>query len=159
LFSSLKEGPPVDIVLLQDPPSSKRFLPTFSGFKSFAPPITSPKLACSTYQKLLQKFAILPLFRSETDNFMALDGFTPHGYFGSTSPHFRIGNFYVRPLASGPHSVSPESSLPDLNYPLPVAGDSNIHNSSTNPFRLLSSKEARVSTPILTELLIQTSPS
>jgi len=37
LSSSLAEGPP-DIVLLQDPSSSKGFLPSFSGFKPSAPP-------------------------------------------------------------------------------------------------------------------------
>jgi len=46
LFSSLTEGPSPDMVLLQDPPSSKGFLPSFSGFKSFAPPVGRPKVAC-----------------------------------------------------------------------------------------------------------------
>jgi len=48
LFSSLIEGPShADIVLLQDPPpSSKGFLPSFQGFKSFAPPIARPRVAC-----------------------------------------------------------------------------------------------------------------
>jgi len=46
LFSSLIEGPPVDFVLLQDPPSSKGFLPGYAGFKSFAPPVARPRVAC-----------------------------------------------------------------------------------------------------------------
>jgi len=47
LFSSFTEGPShVDIVLLQDPPSSKGFLSCFHGFKSFAPPIARPRMAC-----------------------------------------------------------------------------------------------------------------
>jgi len=46
LFSSLTEGPPPDMVLLQDPLSSKGFLPSFSGFKSFAPPVGRPRVAC-----------------------------------------------------------------------------------------------------------------
>ena len=46
LFSSLEEGHSVDIVLLQYPPSSKGFLPSFSGFKLFAPLVARPKVAC-----------------------------------------------------------------------------------------------------------------
>ena len=46
LFSSLSKGPPVDLGLLQDPPSSKGFLPCYAGFKSFAPPVARPRVAC-----------------------------------------------------------------------------------------------------------------
>ena len=38
LFSSFTEGSAVDIVFLQDHSSSTGFLPSFCGFKSFAPP-------------------------------------------------------------------------------------------------------------------------
>jgi len=37
LFSSLTEGPPPDMVLLQDPPSSRGFLTSFSGFSTLLP--------------------------------------------------------------------------------------------------------------------------
>jgi len=147
LFSSLAEGPPVDFVLLQDPPSSKGFLPSHAGFKSFAPPIARPRVACYVSQNFLQKFAVLPFFPSETDDFMALDVFTPEGCFGSNFPRFRIGNAYARPLHQNPHSVSPDTALQDLEYPYLVAGDFNIHNSTTDPSRLLSTKEEKESAP------------
>ena len=98
LFSSFAEGPPVDIVLLQVPPSSKGFLPSFCGFKSFAPPVARPRVACYVSQRFLQCFAILPFFPLETEDFMALDVFTPRGCFGSNFPRFRIGKSYGRPL-------------------------------------------------------------
>ena len=147
LFSSLTESPPVDIVWLQDPPSSKGFLPSFTGFKPFPPPIARPRVACYVSQKFVQKFEVLPFFPAETDNFMALDIFMPQGCFGSNFPRFRIGNFYARPLLPAPYSVSPESSLLDLDYLYLVAGHFNIHNSATDPSRLLSSKEERESAP------------
>jgi len=147
LFSSLTEGPPANIVLLQDPPSSKGFLPSFSGFKSFAPPIARPRVACYISQKFLQEFAVLPFFPSETDDFMAPDVFTPRGCFGSKFPCFRIGTSYARSLPPAPHSVFPESSLLDIEYSYLVAGDFNIDNSATDPSRLLSSKEAREFAP------------
>ena len=103
LFSSLVEGPTVDIVLLQDPSSSKGFLSCFSGFKSFAPPVARPRVACYVSQKFLQRFAVLPFFPPETDDFMALDVFTPQGCFGTNSPRFLIGNTYARPLPPLPH--------------------------------------------------------
>jgi len=145
LFSSLMETPPTHIVLLQDPPSSRGFLPSFAGFKSFAPPIARPRVACYVSQRFLQKFAVLPLFPPKTDHFMALDIFTPQGCFGSNFPQFGIGNSYSRPLSPAPHSVSPISSLLDLDYPYLVTEDFNIHNSATDPSRLLSSNEERES--------------
>jgi len=135
------------MVLLQDPPSSKGFLPSFSGFKSFAPPVTRPRVPCYISLNFLRKFTVVPSFPLETDDFMMLDVFTPQGCFGTNSPHFTIGNTYTRPLPPFPHSVSPESSLLELNHPYLVAGDFNIHNAATNPFRLLSSKEERESAP------------
>jgi len=147
LFSSLAEGPPIDVVLLQDPPSSRGFLPSFSGFKSFAPPVARPRVACYVSLQFSQKFATLPFFPPETDDFMAIDVFTPQGCFGTSSPRFRIGNAYARPLSPHPHSVTPESSLEDLQYPYLVAGDFNIHNAAADPTRLLSTKEENESAP------------
>ena len=104
-------------------------------------------MACYVSQNVLQKFAVLPLFPPEIDDFMALDVFTPQGCFGSDFPRFRIGNAYARPLPPNPHSVSPETALQDFEYPYLVAGDFNIHNAATEPSRLLSAKEERESAP------------
>ena len=118
------EGPsPIDIVLLQDPPSSKGFLPSFHGFKSFAPPIARPRLACYVSLNLLQQFAVLPFFPLESDDFMALDVYTPKGCLGLQFPRFRIGNSYASPLPPAPHSVSPETALPVFDFLYLVAGD------------------------------------
>ena len=135
------------MVLLQDPPSSKGFLPSFSGFKSFAPPVAKPRVACYISQNFLRELAVLPSFPPETDDFMTLDVFTPQGCFGINSPCFTIGNTYARPLPPFPHSVSPKTSLLELNHSYLVAGDFNIHNAATDPSRLLSSKEERESVP------------
>ena len=147
LFSSLAEGPPTDIVLLHDPPSSKGFLPSFSGFKSFAPPVARPRVACYVSQNSLYRFAVLPSFPPETDDFMALDVLTQQGGFGTSFPQFTIGNAYGRPLPPSPHSVSLGPSLPELEHPYLVAGDFNIYNAATDTARLLSSIEEKESTP------------
>jgi len=147
LFSSLTEGHLTDLVLLQDPPATKGFLPSFSGFKSFAPPIARPRVACYLSQKVLQEFGVLLFFPPETDKLIALDVFSRRGGFDSKFTHFRIGNSYGRPVAPAANSVSPKSSLLDLEYPYLVAGDFNIYNSATDPCMLMSSKEQGESAP------------
>ena len=54
---------------------------------------------------------------------------------------------YARPLSLHPHLVSPKSARQDLGYPYLVAGDFNIHNAASDPFRLLSTKEENESSP------------
>jgi len=98
-------------------------------------------------QDFLRRFAVLPSFPPETDDFMLLDVSTPQGCFGTEFPLFTIGNAYARPLPPFPYSVSPEHALLDLNYPYLVAGDFNIHNAATDPTRLLSLKEEKESAP------------
>ena len=143
LFSSIAEGPSANSVLLQYPLSSKGFLPSFLGFTSFAPPVVRPRVACYVSLNFLQKFAVLPFFSPKTNDFMALDVFTTQGCFGTHFPHFTIGNTYARPLPPSPHSVSPKTSLLDLEHPYLVPGDFNIHNAATNPSRLLTLKQER----------------
>ena len=148
LFSSLTEGPSrVDILLLQDPPSSKGFLHSFQGFKSFAPPIVRPRVTYNISSSFLLQFAVLRVFPPESDDFMALDVDTPKGCFGLKFHSFRIGNSYAGPLPPAPHSVSPERALPLFDFPYLVPGDFNIHNAASDPSTLLFSKEEKESAP------------
>jgi len=78
---------------------------------------------------------------------MTLDIFTPQGPFGTNSARFTICNAYARPLPPFPHSVSPDASHLELLHPYLVAGEFNIHNTATDPFRLLSWKEESESAP------------
>jgi len=78
---------------------------------------------------------------------MPLDVYTPKGCFGLKLTRFRIGNSYARPIPPAPHSVSPETALPILDFPYLVAGDFNIHNAASDPSRLLSAKEEKESAP------------
>jgi len=137
------------MVLLQDPHSSKGFLPSFSGFKYFAPPVAGPRVPCYMSQNFLRRYAVLQSFPPESDDFITLVVSTPQGCFGTNSPRFPVGNAYARPLPPFPHSVSPESSLLNLDHPYILSGDFNVHNGTTDPFRLLSSKEENESAPYL----------
>ena len=104
-------------------------------------------VACYVSLNFLQKFAVLPFSPQETDDFMALDVFTPRGCFGTNFHRFSIGNAYARPLSLHPHSVSPESAFWDLEHLYLVGGDFDIHNAATDPSRLLSAKEEKESAP------------
>src|ERR1700759_2874609 len=73
LFECLVGLPNTDIVLLQDPPSSKGFLPKFSGFKSFAPPAPRPRVAVYVSLSFCSQFTGLPGFHDDTDDVMHLD--------------------------------------------------------------------------------------
>ena len=124
----------------------KASFPVFVDSSPFPPLLPGP-VASYVSQKGLHHFAVLPSFRPETDDFMALDVFTPRGCFGSDFPRFRISNANPSPLPPAPHLVSVESSLLDVEYPYQVTGDFKIHPPATDPSRLLPSKEERESAP------------
>jgi len=146
-FLPLQKAPPIDIVLLQDPPPPKNFLLVFVALNLLPPPVGRPRVAGYVSQKFLHRFPRVSVFSEETDHFIALDVFTPWGSSGLNFPRSRVGNSYARPLRPAPPSVSPEASLLDVDYPYLVASDFNIHNSATDPSRLHPSKEEAESAP------------
>src|SRR6195952_5061686 len=100
LFHSLSGGPPVDFVLLQDPPTSKGFLPGFPGFKSFAPPVSRPRVAIYASLRVLSFLTVSPVFSPDSEDFLALDIYTPNGCFGTRAPRFRLASVYSRVLGT-----------------------------------------------------------
>ena len=138
LFNSFVGFSPVDIVLIQDPPVARGFTPSFAGFKSFAPPVPKPRVACYVSLSFCKRYTLLPSFPPETEDVMFLNVFTPGGCYGFSAPSFRIGNAYShhldRPLSC--HTVSPDVALEDLDIPYLVAGDLNIHNPASDQSEL-----------------------
>ena len=147
LFESLVGSPHTDIVLLQDPPSSRGFLPRFTGFKSFAPPSPRPRVAIYVSLSFCSKYTILPGFHDNTLDAMFLDVYTPGGCFGTPAPKFRLNNVYAREGERHTRTVSPQTALQQVDFPLLVAGDFNIHNPAADPLRVFSYKEELESTP------------
>ena len=95
LFGSLVGSIHADIVLLQDLPSSKGFLPRFTGFKSFAPPAPRPRVAIYGSFSCSSQYSILPGFHDDTPDTMYLDVYTPEGCFSTSAPKCRINNVYA----------------------------------------------------------------
>ena len=147
LFSSLVGTLDADIVLLQDPPSSKGFLPRFTGFTSFAPPNERPKVAIYVSLRFCSNYPILPGFHYDTTDTMYLDVYTPDGCFGTAAPKFRLNNIYARETGGHSRSVSPEIAFQQTDFPYLVAGDFNIHNPASDPLRLFSYSEELESAP------------
>ena len=148
LFNSFVEFSPVDIVLLQDLPVYHGSLPSFAGFKAFAPPVPKPRVACYVALGFCRKYTLLPAFVPQMDDVMFLDIFTPEGFFDFSATKFRIGNVYSRSLAQPPtHTVTPATALADYDFPYLVAGDFNIHNPASGPLRVISCTEERALAP------------
>ena len=147
LFTSFIGFPPVDVVMLQDPPSRKGFLPSFTGFKSFCPP--TPKRALGFYVSLsfLSFYTVLPVGSSSSADIFHLDVYTPTSCFGTGSTWFRLTNVYSRSLPGSTKSVDPSDALPDVAFRCLAAGDFKIHNQATDPLRVISRSEEKASTP------------
>ena len=147
LFNSFVGLPPVDIVLLQDPPSRKGFLPSFAGFKSFCPPVPKPGVAFYVSLSFLSFYTVLPTSSSSSTEVFHLDIYTPTGCFGTSSTKFRLTNVYSRSLPGSTKSVGPLDALPDVDFPCLVAGDFNIHNHAADPLRVTTRSEEKASAP------------
>ena len=147
LFGSLVGTHHADIVLLQDPPSSKSFLPQFNSFKSFAPPAARPKVAIYVSLCFCSQYSILPSFHQETLEAMYLDVYTPEGCFGTPAPKFRLNNIYGREKGGHARTVSLRIAFQQCDFPYLVAGDFNIHNAASDPLRVFRYAEELESAP------------
>ena len=94
LLNSFVGLPPVDIVMLQDPPLRKGFLPSFAGFKSFCPSSPRPAVAFYVSLSFLSFYTVLPVASPSSTEVFHLDVYTPSECFGTGSPKFRLTNVY-----------------------------------------------------------------
>ena len=147
LLNSFVGLPPVDIVMLQDPPSRKGFEPKFASFKSFHPPTPKPAVAFYVSLSFLSFYKLLPVASSSSADVFHLDIYTPTGCFGTGSPRFRLTNVYSRSLPGSTKSVDPPDALPDVDFPCLAAWDFNIQNHTVDPQRVISRSEEKASTP------------
>ena len=147
LFSSFVGLPSVDVVMLQDPPSRKGFLPSFAGFQSFCSPTPRPAVAFYVSLSFFSFSTVLPVGSSSSADVFHLDIYTPSGCFGTGSAKFRLTNVYSRSLPGSTKSVDPPDALPDVDFPCLAAWDFNIHNHAVDPLRVISRSEEKASTP------------
>ena len=151
LFGSFTQlSHPPSIVALQDPPvySGKPF--SFNLFTVFSPPTGNgckPRVAFYVYSPFLSTVSVLPRFFGRGD-IMALDLFTPDGFFNPFTTGFTIINSY----STKGHLNNTRSVPPDVIFPAsPIStlslGDLNIHHPAADPLGVFKEDVIATSTP------------
>jgi len=148
LFTQLAQPP--SIVALQDPPVYRAKLPSFNLFSAFSPPTDGGcklRLAFYVYSSFLATVSLLPRF-FRTGDVMALDLFTPDGFFNPSTTGFTIVNSYrTKGRLNNTRSISLEIIFPPAPLPTVMLGDINIHHSTANPLRTFKEDELAISMP------------
>ena len=130
LFGSFTQlAHPPSIVGLQDPPLYRGKLPSFNSFTVFSPPATGgckPRVAFYVYNSFLTSVSLLPRFFGRGD-VMALDLFTPDGFFNPSTTAFTIINSYsTKGRSNNTRSVPPDIIFPSSPLPTLTLGDLDI---------------------------------
>jgi len=138
--------PPL-LVAIQDPPSRRSVLPTFTGFMSFAPPPPGrPRVAIYVSRTLNQHLSCSTVFY-DCSEMLSVDVFSPEGLFGSPHRSLRVTLVYLLRTNCPPyHSILPERIFSFLFYPHLVLGHFNLHHSLADPWHYISEREFIIST-------------
>ena len=139
LFTSLKTVTPLRLfVLVQDYPIFPSCMPSFWGFKAFAPEIYTsvpPNVACYVHYRLLQTSPINPVF-FDCPDWIALDLHTSSGLFDSNHQVWRLYKCYsTNGISSYVRTVSPEKLFQDNSFPCLVVGDFKVHHPVSDSVR------------------------
>jgi len=145
LFGSFSQlALPPSIVALQDPPVYRGKLPSFNLFTVFSPPTDQgckPRVAFYVFRSFLDSVSLLPRFFGRGD-VMALDLFTPDGFFNPSTTGFTIINSYsTKGRLNNARSVPPEVVFPESPLPTLTLGDLNIHHPTADPLRIFKEDE------------------
>ena len=151
LFGSFTQlALPPSIVALQDPPVYRGKLPSFNLFTVFSPSTDrgcKPRVAFYVYNSFLATVSLLPRFFGRGD-VMALDLFTPDGFFNPSTTGFTIINSYsTKGRLNNTRSVPPDIIFPLSPLPTLTLGDLNIHHPTADPLRVFKEDEIATSSP------------
>ena len=141
---------PPSIVALQDPPVYRGKLSSFNLFPAFSHPTTGgckPRVAFYVYCCFLSTISLLPRF-FERGDVMALDLFTPDGFFNPSTTGFTIINSYsTKGRSNNTRSVAPDVIFPSSPRPTLTLGDLNIHHPTADARRVFKEDEIATSSP------------
>jgi len=151
LFGSFTQlAHPTSIVALQDPPVCRGKLHSFNLFTLFCPATTGgckPQVAFYVHSPFLSSISLLARFFDRGD-VMALDLFTPDGFFNPSTTGFTIMNSYsTKCRANNTRSVPPDIIFPSSPLPTLTLGDLNIHHPTADALRVFKEDEIAISTP------------
>ena len=98
------------------------------------------------YSSFLATVSLLPRFFDRGD-VMALDLFTPDGFFNPSTTGFTIMNSYsTKGRSNNTRSVPPDIIFPSSSLPTLTLGDLNIHHPMADPLRVFKEDEIATST-------------
>jgi len=147
-FSQLTQAS--SVVALQDPPVYRGKLPSSQHYTSFSPPSMGnkkPRVAFYVFASFLSTVTLLPWFFDRGD-IMALDLFTPDGFFSPSMTSFTIINSYrTKGRSNNTRSVLPDLIFPNLPGPTLILGDLNVHHPTADPLRSFKEDELATSIP------------
>ena len=151
LFGSfIQLSHPPSIVALQDPPVYRGKLPSFNLFTVFSPLTAGgckPRVAFYFYSLFLSTVSLLLRFFGSGD-VIALDLFTPDGFFNPSTTGFTIINSYsTKGRSNNTRSVPPDIIFPSSPLPTLTVGDLNIHHPTADPLRVFKEDEIATSSP------------
>jgi len=151
LFGSVTQlAHPPSIVALQDPPVYRGKLHSFNLFPVFSPPTTGGckrRVAFCLYSSFLSTVSLLPRFFGRGD-VMALDLFTPDGFFNPSTTGFTIVKSYnTKSRSNHTRSVPQDSIFPSSPLPTLTLGDLNIHHPTSDPLRVFKEDQIDTSSP------------
>jgi len=154
VFGSFRQlAHPPFILTLQDPPVYRGKLPLFNLFSVFSPPTAGgckPRVAFYVYSSFLASVSLLPRFFGRGD-VMALDLFTPDGFFNPSTTGFTIINSYsTKGRSNNTRSVPRDIIFPSSPLPTLTLGDLNIHHPAADPLSTFKEDEIATSTPTST---------
>ena len=122
LFNSFVGLPPVDVVMLQDPPSRRGFLPSFAGSKSFCPPTPKPAGVFYVSLSFLSFYTVLPVGSASSADVFYLEVYTPTGGLAPAPPNLGLPMFTLTPAPGPPNRLTPPRHSPTLISPAWLPG-------------------------------------
>jgi len=151
LFASITQlANPPSILALQDPPVYRGKLPSFNLFTVFSPPTAGgckPRVTFYVYSSFLSTISLLPRFFGR-GHVMALDHFTPDGFFNPSTTGVTIINSYSsKGCSNNTRSVPLDIIFPSSPRPTITLGDLNVHHPPPHPHRVFKEDEIATSSP------------
>ena len=151
LFGSFTQlSHPPSIVALQDPPVYMGKLSSFNLFTLFSPPTGNgckPRVAFYVYSLFLATVSLRPHLFGQGD-VMALDLFTPDGFFNPSTTAFTIINSYsTKGRLNYTRSLPPPIIIAASPLPTLTLGDLNIHHPTADHLMVFKVDEIATSTP------------
>ena len=146
-FSQLAQTP--SVVALQDPLVYRGKLSSFQFYSCFSPlsiGTKKPRVVFYVFSFFLSTISLLPRFFDRGD-IIALDLFTPDGFFNPSMTRFTINSYSSKGRSNNTRSLPPDLIFPYLPGLKLTLSDLNIHHPTDDPMRNFKEDELATFVP------------